>query len=479
MKYSPYQEAIFDFCENGEGNAVVLSSAGSGKTTTIVECMKRMMFTCPDSVFLAFNKSIADELKGRNVDAQTFHKLCYWPVLNYVGTKKVDKDKTYSLCKQHLSQKDNNIYVSFIKQLISLAKQHVYDVGGLIAHAERLVYQYGVELKAESASLERGIELAVEIFNKSQRSKMVDFDDLLYYAVTCDVRLPTFDFIFVDEAQDTNALQHQLIEKIMHDDSRMIAVGDPRQAIYGFRGADSAALTNLGKMFNCKEFPLTVCYRCPKKVVEFANQYAPGTEHFEHAIDGEVIHKTKPIEDTSIFKVGDMVLSRTNAPLVSLAYDMLSKGQRPRIMGKEIGDGLVALVNGRRATSLVDLNEKMSKWRQKEIEKLLKRADKEEPDISMIDDKFDCVRALSNALPEHANVGDLVDTINRLFAPGGKFVMLSTIHKAKGLEADNVYWIDHDRETPWAKQEWQREQERNLCYVAATRAIKKLTLIKV
>ncbi len=479
MKFSPYQEAIFEFCQDGEGNAIVEAVAGSGKTTTIVECMRRMMFTCPDSVFLAFNKPIATELKGRGVDAKTFHSLCYWPVLNYVGAKKVDADKTYSLCKQHLSQKDHNIYFSFIKNLVSLAKQHVYGSGDLLALGKELVYRYNVELRAESASLDRGIDLAVDIFNKGRRSTMVDFDDLLYYAVTCDVRLPTFDFIFVDEAQDTNALQHQLIKKIMHDDSRMVAVGDPRQAIYGFRGADSAALTNLGKMFNCKAFPLTVCYRCPKKVVEFASQYAPGTEHFEHAIDGEVIHKTKPIKDTSIFKVGDMVLSRTNAQLVALAYDMLSKGQCPRIMGKKIGDGLVNLVKGRRATSLADLDQKMSKWRQKEIEKLFKRADKEEPDTSTIDDKFDCVRALSNALPEHAGVDALIMTINQIFAPGGKYVMLSSIHKAKGLEADNVYWIDHDRETPWAKQAWQREQERNLCYVAATRAIKKLTLIKV
>ena len=122
MKWSTYQEAIFDFVEHGTGNAIVEAVAGSGKTTTIVEAMNRIAFEYANTVFLAFNKSIATELKSRGVDARTFHSLCYNPVLKYKGATTVTADKTYKLCRQHLSQADFSMYYQFIKQVVKVNK---------------------------------------------------------------------------------------------------------------------------------------------------------------------------------------------------------------------------------------------------------------------------------------------------------------------------------------------------------------------
>ena len=91
---------------------------------------------------------------------------------------------------------------------------------------------------------------------------MANFDDLLYLAVKDGISLPKFDFIFVDEAQDTNAIQRALLRKIMKKTSRVVVVGDPAQAIYGFRGADSESMNLIAEEFDCKRLPLSISCRC-------------------------------------------------------------------------------------------------------------------------------------------------------------------------------------------------------------------------
>ena len=478
MKWSKYQESIFNFAETSTGNAIVEAVAGSGKTTTIVEAMGRIAFEYPNAVFLAFNKSIATELQSRGVDARTFHSLCYRPVTQFIGVKQVNSNKTYSLCKHHLSDKEFNVYYSFIRQVISIAKQLNYDSGDLLILGQDLIDQYGIELRSETAEESKGLKLAAQIFDKGCCAKMVDFDDLLYYAARYKaVRLPKFDFIFVDEAQDSNAVQHEIIHKIMQPESRLIAVGDPRQAIYGFRGADSSALSNIANKFNCQSFPLTVSYRCPKSVVEFANSFVPGTEAFERAPEGQVKNLNKHWSPSD-FQMDDMILCRTNAPLISLAYRLIAEGKTPRIMGRDIGEGLINIIKGCRVKSVPDLREEIKVWFHKEVGKLMARSDKEEPDTTPIEDKYDCIMAIIHANPQSNLVSQLIKSVEELFSGDGGEVLLSTIHKAKGLEAKNVYWINHDRETPWARLDWQIQQEKNLCYVAATRAQENLFLIR-
>jgi DNA helicase-2/ATP-dependent DNA helicase PcrA len=474
--WSDKQVAIFDFTEHGQGNAIIEAVAGSGKTTTIVEALKRVRGS---SLFLAFNKSIATELGKRGVNARTFHSLTYSPVLRHVGAREVDSNKLRKLCDQYLTGEDREMYGAFMTRLVGLARQ--VGIGCLVPDTEQawmdICIQHDLEPESEFADIGRGIELSQKLLGASNASDMVDFDDLLYLAVKEGLVLPKYDFIFVDETQDTNAIQRAILRKVMHANSRLIAVGDPAQAIYGFRGADSESMNLIASEFACIRLPLSISYRCSQAVVSHARNWVDHIEAAPNAPEGEV-QSLGQKWDTSIFGANDMVVCRTTAPIITLAFKLLRAQVPVRVMGKEIGQGLKNLINKMNAGNVEHLEAKLEAWRDREVEKAT--AKMEDNKAEAIADKVACILCLIEALPEQdRTVFALMQTIDKLFAEGVNQVVLSTIHKAKGLEADRVFWLNSSKcPSPWARQPWQQEQERNLCYVATTRAKTTLVLIE-
>ncbi len=476
--WSPDQQAIFDFVTDpAAGSAIVEAVAGSGKTTTIVEAVSRLQRK--SYIFLAFNKAIATELGERGVLAKTFHSLTFNPVLRIKKARAVDSNKLRILCDVNLAYDDRRMYSAFICKLVSLAKQ--MGVGVLVPDEvevwDELVAHHNLELESEKADIDDAVDLSRSILRLSNESPIVDFDDLLYLAVKEKVALPKFDFVFVDEAQDTNAIQRALIRKLMHDKSRLVAVGDPAQAIYGFRGADSESISMLAQEFSATRLPLSVSYRCPKAVVSYARQWVSHIQPAEGAVDGTVTELGETWEP-KLFKRGDLVVCRRSAPLLSLAYSMLRQQLPVTVMGRDIGEGLITLVKKMGARSVERLQVNLEKYREREVSKATKQ--KNEARADTISDRCEAILVLIDSLPEASRtVPELINVIERLFADKAGAVVLATIHKSKGLEADNVYWLNRS-ECPsrWAKQDWQKAQEANLCYVATTRAKKTLTIIE-
>ena len=476
--WSKYQQAIFAFVEQGTGNAVIEAVAGSGKSTTIIEGMRRIPAGAT-SIFLAFNKAIAEELKAKGVNARTFHSLTYSAVLRAVGANSVTTDKLRVLCKQIMTGEEFAMYAGFACRLVGLAKQS--GVGVLVDDVEEvwmeLVNHHDLELENENASYTEAVLKARQLLEASNRSDMVDFDDMLFLAVRNGVSLPKFDFVFVDEAQDTNAIQRALLRKLLKQTSRIIAVGDPAQAIYGFRGADSNSLNLIASEFNCVQLPLTVSYRCPTSVVKYAKRWVSHIEAADGAQEG-VVTSLGTDWNPLTFVAQDLVVCRTSAPLLSLGYSMLRAKQPVTILGREIGQGLVALVDKMKARDLDDLEFKLAKWVTRECEKAIAKDD--EKKVEQVQDKVDALACIIDSMPEsERSIPALKAVITTLFSESSKATILCTIHKSKGLEADNVYWLNAS-ECPsrWAKQDWQVQQEKNLCYVAVTRAKKTLTIIE-
>jgi DNA helicase-2/ATP-dependent DNA helicase PcrA len=500
---SVHQLRIFDFVEAAPGNAVIEAVAGSGKTTTIVEAVRIALKRGLSALFLAFNKSIQLELQKRGVNAKTFHGLTYSVVLRHVGAREIEQNKLMKLCDAVMDAKrysqlseaqklgwmqpaedDYELYNAFARRLVGLARQ--VGIGCLVQDTQQawmdICVQHDLEPESEFADLGRGIEWAQTLLKASNcymEHKYVDFDDLLYIAVKDGLVLPKFDFVFVDEAQDTNAIQRALLRKVLHSadsgrTSRIIAVGDPAQAIYGFRGADSESLNLIATEFNCARLPLSISYRCSQAVVNYARQWVSHIEAAPNAPEGEVL-ELGTNWTTKTFAADDMVVCRTTAPLITLAFKLLRAHVPVRIMGKEIGQGLKSLITKMKAGNLDHLEAKLEAWRDREVEKAT--AKREEAKAEAIADKVACILCLIDALPENERtINALMLTLDKLFAEGVNQVLLSTIHKAKGLEAVRVFWLNRSKcPSPWARQEWQQEQERNLCYVAATRA--KLTLV--
>lgn len=494
---SAYQSAIYDFVTFGEGNAIVEAVAGSGKTTTGVEAVKRIP-AGKSHIFLAFNKSIALTLGKRGVNGKTFHSLCFSPVIRSRGQNEPRADKLKELMDQavlnnedpsitdeqrplfyFLSAIDRRMYGSFMIRLVGLARNS--GVGALVQDSrdvwQALVEYHDLELDTLGAKVDRGIDLAMQLLAWSNYSKLVDFDDMLYFAVRDGIALPKFDFVFVDEAQDTNTIQRALIRKIMKPTSRLIAVGDPAQAIYGFRGADSNAMSMLAMEFNCKTFPLSVSYRCPTSVVEFARRWSDKIEPSPTASAGAV-YEAGTNWNVDDFSADDLVVCRTTKPLVKLCYQLLQARIPARMMGREIGVGLKVLVNKMNAGDLTLLETKLNAYTEREFEKAIGKGQNSRAEA--IRDKTSAVLCLMEGLNEdNRSIAALLALIESLFDERNGGVTLATVHKAKGLERSKVFWLNSSQcPSKWARQPWQVKQEENICYVAATRAMETLVLIE-
>lgn len=480
---SHYQTAIFDFARSGVGNAVVEAVAGSGKTTTLVEMFSLISGS---AIFLAFNKSIAETLKARcpsNVQARTFHSLCYSPVMKAVGARSVNDQKISQLIRATFSEPQARMYGAFVKKLVGLARNA--GIGALSPLSGKAMYElvehHMIMLDSDQAEESVGINLALDILERSNASSQVDFDDLLYFAVLKGVRLPTFDWVFVDEAQDTNTIQRAILRKILARGARLVAVGDSAQAIYGFRGADSDAMDLMAEEFApCTRLPLSVTYRCATTVVEKARAFVPAIEAAPGAIEGEVREREM---DWKLEELGkeDLVVCRNTKPLIDLGFRLLRARIPLRILGRDIGDGLCALVR-KCDSARGDFDrfiEKLEAWRDREVEKAIAKG--LEAKAEAIEDKAGTLLMLAGELPEETrSVAELLRVLETLFTDQNARITLSTIHKAKGLEAKTVWWLAPSLcPSPWARQPWQQQQESNLQYVAITRAAQTLQLIEL
>ena len=480
MKWSEYQTNIFDFVEHGQGNGIIEAVAGSGKTTTIAEAIKRVPQGC-STLFLAFNKAIAEELKERGVNARTFHSLTYTITLRYMGADTVTSNKLDKIMRREFSFDHRMIYGTFVKKLVGLAKQ--VGIGCLVEDTDQrwahLVEHHGLYIEDSDGTEAGGIALARHLLNESNLSEMVDFDDLLYIPIKEDLFLPTFDYVFVDEAQDTNAIQRAILKRIMKANTRLIAVGDSGQAIYGFRGADSNSMRLIQNEFNCSEFSLSVSYRCGSNIVAYANKWVPRIEARDGAQDGAV-YNFEDEWDYEVFNPNDMVVCRTTQPLISLAFRLLRQGIPATVVGREIGTGLKSLVKKMKAMNLDDLEGRLTRW----LEGERKRA-KERDNEALAEAQSDRVRCITilmddlRAYSDASTIEDLNNSIDFLFSNKDRAIKLMTIHKSKGLEADRVFWLDREScPLKWAKKDWEQQQEANLCYVATTRARNELIMLQ-
>lgn len=475
--WSPYQQAIFDFVENGEGNAVVVAVAGSGKSTTIVEAMGKAR---GQSIFLAFNKAIADELKRKGVNGRTFHSLVFGPVVRACRQDGPTLDKLRLLSRDLFTFQEAKTYGGFAQRMVGLARN--MGVGCLTPDTEEawvaLADHHDLEPEGDRADFGEAIGAARRLFDACMADARVDFDDMLYRAVKDDVALPRFDFVFVDEAQDTNPIQLAILHKIMAPGARLVAVGDPAQAIYGFRGSDSEALSTLATEFSCRELPLSITYRCPLAVVDYARQWVSHIEARPGAPVGlvkDLGSEWNPLD----FAAGDLVVCRKTAPLIATAFKFIRCNVPVQVLGRDIGQGLKALIKKMNARDVDQLADKLHAWRDREVAKALAADDEKKAEATR--DRAEVVLFLIDELVEgKRTIPALEAGIDWLFEDKARAVTFSTGHKAKGLEARRVFWLDRAAcPAKWARKPWQRQQEVNLCYVIATRTMAELYLMEV
>lgn len=490
---SPYQQAILDWLRDDTGSAIIDAVAGAGKTSTLVMLANAMPRNA-NAVFLAFNKSIATELKARlpeHVRSATFHSLGGNVLKRYAESRLkrrinwsswTDARKCERIFDATYIDDDAVTVRSSVIKLVSLFKAHAYMPDVSDRDATQLIIHFDISSESDKYSDDDIIRMARTVLAESNLDlATIDFDDMLYMPVIFNLSLDKYQYVMVDESQDTNPVQRDILRRLMGRGSRLIAVGDPFQAIYGFRGASSDAMESIKRDFECKTLPLSITYRCPASVVREAQTFVSHIMARDNAPDGQV--STLDTFKIADFRSTDLLVCRNTAPLVQLAYRMIAARLPARIMGRDIGRGLTSLIRklaGRRGT-LDTLPTKIEEYCDREMAKAF--AKRQEARAQSVDDKCASILALIDSLTsedEARGIDGLCRVIDDMFSDTRNgCTTLATVHKAKGLEAPRVFIIDPQlMPSRYAKQAWQQEQERNLQYVAITRALETLHYVE-
>lgn len=478
---SPQQVAIFEEFRHGTGHLVLDARAGTGKTTTILEGIE----LAPESriVMCAFNKVIAEELKTRlrnpRASARTLHSLGNGIVLSHWNRVTVDDRRGQRLASKAIGVKNppreipilvkntaaigkNVAPFATVEQLRDLAVEFdfVPENKDLMAGEE----PWTVEQVASAAH--KAMELATE------RDGTIDFDDMVWLPVRMGWARPQFDLVVIDECQDMNATQIQLARMVCNARGRIVVVGDPHQAIYGFRGADSSSMARLEKELSAKRLGLTTTYRCPQKVVALAQRYVPDFHAAPSAPEGIVRDSSteKLLDET---RPGDFVLSRTNAPLARICLKLLRHGKKAIIRGRDVGRGLLKIIEKLEARDIPELMKLLGAWETSTV-KTLEAQDAPDSKIDFVHDQADTIRDLSVGL---ASIAELRARLESLFSDNniGSAIICSTVHKAKGLESERVFILE---KTLFPGGRTSDQEEQNIAYVAITRSKNELVMVQ-
>lgn len=487
---SPQQAAFFNYVREGAGSTVLEAVAGAGKTTTLIHALELME---GDVFFGAYNRKIADEIKSRlpaggrlrraRVDVSTMHAAGFRYWRRAAPDVKLDENKCRTLYRDSGGPRDAE---GVVLSLVGLGKQAGLRVlrDDDAGEWAKLIDHYDLELPTD----ERGNPRTGEIIDRAQRllassvaldTKLVDFDDMIYAPLVHNARVWGHDWVLVDEAQDTNATRRALALRLLRRGGRLVAVGDSRQAIYGFTGADSDALDLIAAATQASRMPLTVTYRCPKAVVAYAQQWVQHIQAAETAPEGTVVQDSVG-KLTEVARPGDAVLCRFTKPLIENVYKFIAAGVPARVEGREIGNGLKALAQRWKTTSLRQLETYLDAYLEAETRKL--REKEREARAVALEDRVECLRVIIRRVRERsagAGVAEVIAELDGLFGDGETprpIVTFSTIHKSKGREWGRVVWL-YTGPSPYARQAWERVQEDNLCYVAATRAQRELYVL--
>lgn len=480
------------------GKALVIRArAGTGKTTTGFEAILRFVAAAREAgkrvnvLFCAFAKINADEGQARiaklgigdTASARTLHSLGNLFVIKALGKRKprnIDSGKgraRYLALKAAPSAHDDAI--ALITELNQKARE--IEPFATVAKLEALAYQFEIEPDADLEKCGWGMTEICEATLKAmkigaQDFTSMDYADMIFWPLVNNWVYPMFDLTVVDEAQDMTRAQLELALCATHEDGHVVLAGDDRQAIYGFRGADSGSLDRLKTELNADELGLTVTYRCPKLVVEMARKFVPDYEAAPEAPEGEIKEVTIDKMLLSVMP-RDFILSRTNAPLASLCLALIRDGKRAYIRGRDVGQGIIGVVRKLKCRDMSDLPGALAAWRDKEIARVdRKRKPGDESQSNavadLIRDRAQVIEILADGC---TSIAELIARIESMFEtpkPGTPEtrIMLATVHKAKGLEAPNVFTLESTFKRKGG-------EEDNIRYVAITRSQGGLYLV--
>lgn len=502
MKLSHYQKRIGEFTKAGKGNGRVGGVAGCGKTFTLVNVIAPLI--AGTGQFLAFNKSIAEELGKKlpsNMRAKTGHSMALSGIRKVHKKACIDGSKYKHMVRDYLEylpgapaivrelvEQDKVDLYGPLLELTSMARLTLTDANDPNALLD-LALHHSMDLPdcdECEAYLFESVKKILDVGRK-EANRSIDFDDMLWLCATDPKMVPyQTDWVLVDECQDLSKAMLECIKKAGKRGARFIFVGDEFQSINGFAGADCNSFHNIGEAMKTTDLPLSICYRCPTSHLDLAREIVPHIEARPGAPLGTIEH-CQSAEVTEKLIEGDLLISRVNAPLVSLCFALIADGKPARIKGRNIGEGLVAtakkISKRRDFPGWPSFNKAVDAWCEREIQRLVRSAKGNDPDETRVQarqDNAECLRIIW-ARAEARSLRDFKKAVDDIFSNDKPGIQLSSIHRAKGLEADRVFIYNPDLlPGPWAHPgSWQYQQELNLRYVALSRSRDYLCFVHI
>lgn len=487
------QEALWEALTSSKADHLLSEArAGSGKSSSSREGQHRMIDRNPRAAgkirYAVFNAQNAREFREQcpnGVDVGTIHSFAFQALVKAFGSS-VEKNKSYLILDESREGRNLPRYLRKSVAMVAAAAKNRgvtledLDSPTCTAFLRSLAVWHDVSVYGRMAWV---CETARDLLRRAAEwTELVDFDDMIWLAGLHGVTFPDCDTLFVDEAQDLNPAQHKLIP-LMSKAGRVVIVGDTYQSIYGFRGADTDSMTRLYSHLaatpaGCGQYPLTVTFRCPRSHVDLARSYVPDIQAADNAADGTVSRLDYP-EAIRGFAPGDMVLCPSNAPLVAAALTLIADRRPVVVRGRSIGDSLVQIVNTAGDVPTVSaLSRHVETWKGRELSRLSGMDGTEDAQESVLDR----AAGLQAVLCACDSPSEVIPAIQSLFDDAATSstrpdaVVFSTIHRSKGLEADRVWLLESPMRQP--KRDWEHQQQRNLRYVALTRAKQSLRFVE-
>lgn len=471
MNWSTEQLAIFTHFSSKPGrNLTVTARAGTGKTTTIKEAFNH----APESrmLYCVFNKKNQKEaeakIKNDRVEVRTLHSLGYTYLKRQWPRCKPDPDLEWDRLDSIVDLRKRPEVRSAIIKLVGLAKNTLLTP--TIELLQDLAAKNDIGFWDTAVN---GWMVTMQILEMSKlkdKEGRISFDDMVWLPVVLGIVRPRYDLVVVDEAQDMNLPQLSMAKQACIQGGRVIVVGDDRQAIYGFRGAAQDGIGMMKVTLRADSLGLTTTYRCPKKVVEVAQKIVKDYHAAATAPDGEVINITET-KAIGMAKPGDAFLSRLNAPLMPLALGFIRNRIPARIEGKDIGKQILGMIDSLKASDVKNFLDRVSEWEAKQVDRL-QNAKYAEKRIEQVRDMAQTLYALAESADDMAGIKSAV---NNLFQDTDEnsrpAVILSSVHKAKGLEWPRVFVLSETFRLG------KGTEEDNIYYVAVTRAMSALYLV--
>lgn len=537
------QDILDFFLNNPQSNMLVNALAGSGKSTTACMLSEHsktsdLYIAFNASVVEEFKKKI----KNPKTKVMTMHSLAYSIMLYNVeqeskdlgekpkgfGSQRskrivsLDNFKPHKILDEEITKrygryiefakriflKDNYVNLYNLCRLTLTDMSSNKDVSRLIDDHVLFLY-YGDE--GYSAPDISEITSTLKILDTKSRQQfetqgVIDFTDMLWITFNKlkydNWEVPywaLYTNIYCDEVQDFSNIQLNFLKFIKRTKGRYVFIGDFHQAIYNFAGANAQAFNQIPKMFAPVEtFDLPICYRCAKSHLSRVNrEYGIPILPCDDAPMGFVktIDKNKISEYA---KAGDMVISRKNKWIAEVVLDLARNGTPIFIEDKDMVAAIKRQILSSKCTSVGTLEKFLQKVISNYNKKLFEIVSKnvregghEEERLeavaetnSKIDNTSFLLEILEGYLENHASsdsISKFSNFIDKLLntTPSPNCVRLCSIHKAKGLEATNVFVLNEAKiNYDFRNSKEQNIQEKNLSYIATTRAKEGLYLVK-